>query len=158
MHELFKKIDAILDEHLLLNKKAMISCQSLGFNGFKRLHRMNTKRFLCWQLKSANMLFDRYRVPLHEYSSMDLKEHLATWDKKLEEDIKILGQLNKEYLEKSGVENCVIKDALNLLVKNHEKTGRWYKRFEETDWLSHDMHVVDDRLHDKFKKEEEHYD
>lgn len=161
MNEIYSKAAIIMNEHMQLNKKAMISMQSIGYNGFKRLHRCNAKEFLCWEIALANSLFDKYREKLNytplvvDYAPITLKDHLASWDAKLEESIKQLGNLNKEHFEKSGKTSCTIEEALGCMLKNYEKTGRWYKRFAETDWLAHDQHVLDDALHAKYKAIEE---
>jgi len=159
MVELYKKINGVFQEHASINKKAMACCQSFGYNGFKRMHRCLAKEFFCFQIELSNELFDKYRIKFDEsamephiaYNPMSLKEHLSQWDTKLANSIKVLGDLNKEYFNAAGVDCKLVEKALCCLVKKYKKAGRWYKRFEETGWLAHDMHYVDDRLHDKYK-------
>lgn len=161
MHELYGKIDTILHKMQCVNEQAMIICQSLGYNGFKRMHRCDAKEIYCERMELACELFDKYQEKMvmssysHMYSPINLKDHIMKWDHELEYAISELGMLNKMHFEKAGVEHCVITDAICLVMKRHEKTKRWWKRFEEGGWSAHDMHMVDDCLHKKFKKAEE---
>lgn len=161
MQELYAKVEAILDEHQQISEQAMIAMQALGYNGFKRLHRCDAKKYECLRLKLANGLFDKYRTKLKfkcshvEYEPVSLRDHLATWDMKLEQSIKELAKLSKEFFDATGTINPVIKKALCLMTHHFEKTGRWYARFEDTNWLAHDVHVLDDRVHDKYKRKGE---
>ena len=161
MREIYTEVAEVLCEHKQLNINAMAICQSLGYNGFKRLHRCLSKKMMCAEISLINNFYDKYRdvfLPPHAtatYAPRDLKSHLMEWDKKLLDGITKLGDANKKHFEKVGVENCVIKDIMECMLHDYEKCGRWYKRFEETSWLAHDLHVLDDRLHDKLKKIEE---
>ena len=160
MQDFYKKVYAIFCDHTILNKRAMTACQSMGYNGFKRMHRILNKEFNCLENELLNECFDKYRKVLefevrdYSYRPTSLKDHLAEWDAKLERDISELGKLNKEYFEKTGVECGLVKKALACMIKRYEKTGRWYRRFDEGGWLVHDCHVLDDRLHEKHKAEE----
>ena len=49
----------------------------------------------------------------------------------------------------------VVKMAFKTLCKDHERVSRLRERFEESEWLTFDIHGIDDRLHKKFKKKEE---
>lgn len=52
--------------------------------------------------------------------------------------------------------NCGVVDcAMKKMGKDYEKVSRYIKRFTESDWLTLDMHIVDDKLHDKYKAKEE---
>ena len=157
MKHIYKRVDEILSSNIEFNKNAMISMQALGFNGFKRMHRVLSKNYLCLQIELANDLFDKYRAkegfantPI-TYCPSTMREHLATWDSRLEADLKALGELNKEHFNMIGITNSVIEKAISCLRHKHVKVYRWYKRFEETTWSAHDMHTVDQYLHDKYK-------
>jgi len=160
MGELLECIDEILLHNLMFNDKAMKNCHAMGFNGYKRMHRWNAKKFLCWHIDLENEAYDKYRMTLEtkaadfDYNPSDLINHLQKWDMKLGEDIKALGHYNNLYREWAGKDNCVIDAALACMVKNYEKAGRWYKRFMETKSM-HDMHDLDDTLHAKYKAMEE---
>ena len=128
-----------------------------------RIPMLIPKEFYCAEIELINDHYDKYRtvfsIPYTEvrYEPKNLQSHLMDWDGKLKEGIKKLGELNKAHFEKIGVDNKVICKVLKCMLHNYEKVGRWYKRFEESGWLTHDMHCVDDRLHDKIKaKEEKH--
>lgn len=83
-----------------------------------------------------------------------MKEHLAAWDTCLEHAITALIDLSKRFFNNTGGLNCYIEKAICCLVKDREKTRRWYARFAGTNWSTHDMHYVDDALHAKEKKKE----
>lgn len=156
MGQIFEAIDEIIMFHMMYNDKAMRYCQSIGFNGFKRLHRYNTRCFLDYHLKIENEAFDKYRMILDpkvsefNYTAGDIVDHLHKWDMKLGEDIKKLGMLSNEYREMSGKDNCVIGEALGIMCHDYEKAGRWFRRFSETKSM-HDYHDLDDAIHVKMK-------
>ena len=77
--------------------------------------------------------------------------------KALLDGIQELGTVQKEYCELSGMRSEVLDCSLSTLTHDYEKVGRYLKRFSESDWLALDMHIVDDRLHDKYKEKEEGY-
>lgn len=152
------KMLAIALKYVMLNDEAMNSMHLLGYNGFKRWHRIKTKEFLCYSIEIENDTIDKYRKKLDvdivniDYKPMSLKEHLSNLDNILLEDIKQLGILLNEYRGFVGKGYCVAEEMLSCLVKSYEKTGRWLKRFEETQWMGHDIHVLDDALHSKMKE------
>lgn len=159
MEELLECIDEVLLFNLKLNDKAMKHCHAMGFNGFKRMHRWNAKKFLCWHIDMENEAYDKHRMTLEtkmedfDYAPADIMTHLQKWDMKLAEDIKALAHYNNLYRDEAGKDNCVIDAALACMMKNYEKAGRWSKRFMETK-SAHDMHELDDALHAKYKKKE----
>jgi len=61
MKELYDAAIKLLKEMCLKHECAMIVCQSIGFNGFKRWHRRRSKKFHCWSIGMSNDLFDFYR-------------------------------------------------------------------------------------------------
>ncbi|MEG1506720.1 MAG: hypothetical protein RR478_04395 [Bacilli bacterium] len=155
---IYQEVDKIILKNLMINDDAMKICQSIGLNGFKRLHRCNIKNLLCKHLKLENNMYDKYRKVLEtdilgsKYKIASIKEHLYTWKNSLSEDVKKLGELNKEHFNCVGVENCVIKETIEDMLHDYEKTCRWYCRFEETQWNLHDIHYLDDNLHQKYKE------
>lgn len=160
MRDIYNAIEKMLDTHIQVNEQAMNACHSIGYNGFKRLHRMDMKQYVCWRLDLMNNAYDKHRMTLKpmrtvvDYSPSSLKEHLANWDELLEKSIAELASLHKEYVDNAGCESELMKKVLKHFMKRYEKTGRWYARFEETSWLAHDCHVLDDRLHNKCKRGE----
>lgn len=161
IEEIYKNVDKIILKHVMLNDDAMKICQSLGYNGLKRMHRVNTKYLLDNHIKLENGMFDKYRqvlnvnVEFSKYDPVNIKTHLDTWKKTLEDDIKSLGSLNYNHMEAVGISNCVIEKVIELFLHDYEKVCRWYARFSESNWNSIDMHLVDDTLHEKIKKYEE---
>lgn len=159
---IMQDIDGMLVAHKCWNDRAMKACQMNGYNGFKRLHRYNAKKFFKMHLCLENEAYDKFRFVLPDkendasaYSwGASLVDHLKRWDMQLDEDIDHLAMLNNEYRMCAGVGNCIAEKALCRMTKNHEKTGRWIKRFEETK-SAHDQHELDDWLHEKYKAKEE---
>lgn len=134
--------------------------QSLGYNGFKRWHRIRCREFHDLKMRLANELFDRFRIK-HvfkeydaTYSPADVAEHLTQWQSLALDSIKTLGSLNIDYFNEVGMKSEPIGEALCLLSKDYEKIGRLIMRFTESDWLAVDMHTADDRIHAKCKEAE----
>ena len=157
---LYDSVHKVLSVHSKLNAMAMAAMQSSGYNGFKRWHRCRSKELFCLDIELANEFIDRFRVKGDfkeyelSYSPSGMEEHLKAWEKALLDGIQELGTAGKDYFELSGMESCSIKKAMELLAKDYKKVGRYLTRFSESDWLSLDMHCVDDKLHKKYKKKE----
>ena len=161
IEQIYKNVDNIVLTHLMINDDAMKVCQSLGYNGFKRLHRCLTKELLCEHIKLENCYFDRFqkvlntKVNFSQYAPMDLKNHLEKWKELLTRHIQELGELNQEHFDVLGVTSETIECVIHILVKKLEKVNRWIIRFNESNWNSMEIHYVDDCLHKKYKKMEE---
>lgn len=161
LKNIYDKVSHILEKHAQLNKEASAILQSMGYNGFKRLHRYNLKAFQCWQMKLANILFNLKREKLDmqamnlNYSPMSLKDHLQKWIEELEYALKELGELNKMHLETCGMTSCIIEEAMMLMLDNLGDAQRWYFRGQATEWLEHDLYSLDMYLHKKYKKKED---
>lgn len=161
IESIYKELDTIIIKHLMLNDNSMKICQSWGYNGFKRLHRVNSKKMLCEHLKLENCMFDKYRKVLKienvstEYSPTSFKYHLNQLKELFYNDIIKVGKLNYEHIKLVGISNSVAESVLEYLNHDYEKFCRWYQRFDENSWNYVDIHLVDDRLHEKIKKIEE---
>lgn len=160
---LYESVSKVLDTHCKLNYCAMTSMHSMGYNGFKRWHRYRSNQFHNLKLCLANELYDKFRIKAEfksyelTYSPTSMEEHLKSWDKAILDSIQELGTLNKEYYQETGMECKVIKCTLHKMVKDYEKIGRYLKRFTESDWLTLDMHIVDEKIHEHYKcKENKH--
>ena len=163
IHSLYEKLYKVLCIHTKLNMFSMTSLQGMGYNGFKRWHRYRSREFFEMKLCLRNELYDKFRIVADfkdselSYSPMSMEEHLKAWDEVLLEGIQELGEINKDYYELTGVSCDISKCAMHKMMRDYEKVGRYLKRFTESDWLTLDMHIVDDALHAKYKaKEEEH--
>lgn len=158
--ELFESIHKVLITHSKLNVKAMCAAQALGYNGFKRWHRYRSRGFFDLDVTLANELFDKFSIRADfkdyelSYSPAGLEEHLKAWQKAILDGIQTVGTLDKEFYDQTGMCCEVTGLAMKILSKDYEKVSRYIKRFTESDWLTLDMHIVDDKLHDKFKKKE----
>lgn len=159
--DIFEGIHKVLLTHCKLNNKAMCAVQSLGYNGFKRWHRYRSKCFFDLDTKLANELFDKFRIKADfkdyevAYSPNGIEEHLRSWQKAILDGIQELGTLGKDFYETAGMNCGVVDCAMKKMGKDYEKVSRYIKRFTESDWLTLDMHIVDDKLHDKYKAKEE---
>ena len=158
---IYENVCRILTTHCKINKLAMRSLQAMGYNGFKRWHRYRSRQFFEWKLCLANELFDKFRIIADfkdyevNYSPTSIDEHLKSWEKVILESIQELGTINKDYFKLTGISCKLAECAMCELVKDYEKIGRLIKRFTESDWLTLDMHIVDDYLHAKYKAKEE---
>lgn len=161
--ELYESIYKVINFHCKLNKFAMSKMHSLGYNGFKRWHRYRSKQFFDLEICLCNELYDKFRISLtHKdyelsYAPNSMEDHLKNWDKALLSSVEELGSLNKEHYELTGSRCKIIECVMHKLIRDYEKVGRYLKRFNESDWLTLDIHIVDDKIHEKYKaKEEKH--
>lgn len=162
LKEIYNKVSHVVEKHIQLNKEAMACLQSMGFNGFKRMHRYNAEWLFCKQLKLANILFNMKREKLDlkpvsmvsDYMPMSIKDHLAKWDAEIEYSLKELGELNKAHFEKVGCTSCIIEKVICQMLDDHGNIQRWYYRGEDGDWLMHDMFMLDKYIHEKYKEKE----
>lgn len=161
---LYENICKVLTTHCKINKLAMRSLQALGYNGFKRWHRYRSRQFFEMKLCLSNEIFDKFRIK-GDFKSYDvtydptsIEEHLKSWDSVLLDGIQELGTLHKRYFELTGMDSKIIESAIHKMIRDYEKVGRLIKRFMESDWLTLDMHIVDDKLHCKYKEKEEKHE
>ena len=158
---LYEKIHKVLTVHTKLNRHAMCACQSLGYNGFKRWHRYRSCCFFDLDTELANELFDKFRIKADfkdyelSYNPENLEMHLKSWEKALLDGIQELGTVAKSFYEQTVTRSCVIEKAMCKMSKDHRKVCRLLSRFTESEWLTLDMHIVDDKLHKKYKCKEE---
>ena len=158
---LYGSVYKVLSVHCKLNVLAMNAAQSLGYNGFKRWHRHNAKCLFEKKMCLMNELFDRFRIVADfkeqeiSYSPASLDEHLKAWEKALLDGIQELGTLSKEFFSQTGMRGEIAECTMKMLSHDYEKAGRFIKRFNESDWLTLDMHTVDDQLHEKYKRMEQ---
>lgn len=151
----------ILSSHCMINALAMRAAHVMGYNGFKRWHRCRAREFVSLVLALENELYDRFNiVPKFDWEKVEylpesLKEHLRHWESSAFDGIKSLGEASRLLFDETGMRSCVIEKALKVLSKDHEHIARLRERFEESDWLTFDVHAIDDKLHRKFKKKEE---
>ena len=160
---LYDNVCKVLSTHCMINKLAMKSLQAMGYNGFKRWHRYRARQFFEMKLALSNEIFDKFRIKGDfksydiSYDPQSMEEHLKSWDGVLLDGIQELGTLYKRFFELTGMESKIIKCAMCKLTRDYEKVGRLIMRFTQSDWLTLDMHNVDDKLHCKYKdKEEKH--
>lgn len=159
--DIFNSIHDIISTYKKVSIKSMSIMQHLGYNGFKRWHRYRSKCLFDLELQLMNELCDSFRILPNfkdlevSYSATGMEEHLRNWDKLLLDSIQELGKLNIEFTKQTGTSCKIIEKIMHIFSKDFEKVGRYLNRFSESDWLSIDMHIVDDYLHQKYKCEEE---
>lgn len=160
VREAYGTAHEVLSSLCAINALAMRAAQVMGYNGFKRWHRYRAGEFLSLAMLLENELFDRFGiVPKFEwnkveYSPESLKEHLRHWESAALDGMKSLGEANRSLFEETGMLSPVIEKALKTLCKDRERVARLRERFEESEWLTFDVHRIDDKLHKKFKKKE----
>ena len=158
---ILEHVRAIMLTHLMVNDDAMKATHALGYNGWKRMHRTNVRCFTDLHMGIENIAMDKHRIMLDakvgavSYKPANMKDHLMKWDDLMGQNLQELGQLQNAYRDHTGGGCCIITMAMKRMGKQYEKTGRWIKRFNESSWGSHDLHEVDDRLHNKLKLLEE---
>ena len=161
INDILSDISDICLKHIMFNSDSISVCQKLNYQGFKRLHRHLSKKFHCMFLTLLNDSINNFDVvpqnhsEFIRYNSSSLKEHLNNRYELLLNDIKILGQLSKEFFEMAGFVNCTIKEMLDCMFRSLSKTKRAIKRFDDNNWLQHDIYVYDNYLHKKIKKKEQ---
>jgi len=163
VRDVYSRLYNILCIHTKLNILSMSALQSMGYNGFKRWHRCRVRDFMELKLKLRCEMYDKFRIKPSfndvevNYDPTSMEEHLKSWDKALLDGIQELGNISKEFYQIAGISCEIAKCAMHKMMKDYEKVGRYHKRFTESDWLTLDMHIIDDSLHCKYKaKEEEH--
>lgn len=166
INEILTNISNIAMDISIINFKAMLVCQKLGFNGFKRWHKCYSQKFfdyvMCLEMKS----FDFYGASLGttggvpEYEAKSIVYHFQTFKEFADKSLESLGSLNKEFVELTGFDAPIIAEIKCSLLKQIEKCNRMIYRYKsigsEATGL-HDLHVYDDELHTKMKSKEAEY-
>lgn len=160
---IYTRLYKILCIHTKLNMLAMSSLQAMGYNGFKRWHRCRVRKFMELKLKLRCEMYDRFRIKADfkdvelTYDPSSMEEHLKSWEKAILDGVKEIGTISKDFYSSTGVQCEIASCMMDCMMKDYEKVTRYLKRFTESDWLTLDMHIVDDALHCKYKtKEKEH--
>ena len=157
--QIFDKVSQILEKHILINKHATIIMQSLGYNGFKKMHFCLMKKFQKKQIKLAYKLFDieGEKLDLSQvaltYNVSSLKEHLKSWLEELKYAVKELGSLNKDFFNTYGYSCEAIECIIEIMLKLLKYVHKWYNRGETTDWLEMDLFLLDDKIKKHYEEE-----
>lgn len=158
---LYSKTAKLLKDNEKMNEIAMAVLQSLGYNGFKRWHRCRSREFHEYSMRLSNELFDKFHMTMKPdettlaYAPANMNAHLMSWKEMLLDSIEKLGTYSQEYFSLTGMQNDIMECAMHKLTRDYEKVCRYYDRFMEGDWLVHDMHIVDDCIHHRYKKKED---
>jgi hypothetical protein len=158
MQELFNEVVKLLNQLIRSSKDAMALCQTWAYNGHKRYYQM---KVLCYTEKLLHLkkkVYDTFRfMPADDsmsepYKAQTYKEHFSRWENFLKTSIEKLTDLNKNLFVETGIENCIITDILYSLYKDHERTFRQIKQYNESGWNPIELHADDLRLHKKLKR------
>lgn len=159
MQEVYSKVLETLCEHREFNVQSMAAMQSMGLHGFAALHRCRVEQIQAMELDLIVECFDMTRTKVDfpdidlEYDPRSIKSHLMEWDQKLDQGILELGKLQVLSMSEKGIYSLIIPAVTALFASDYADTGRWYSRFEDVDWLAHDIHVVDDQIYYTYHKD-----
>lgn len=162
--DIFNSVHDVISTYKKVSIKSMVIMQHLGYNGFKRWHRHRSKCLFDLELQLMNKLCDEFRIMPNfkdldvSYSATGMEEHLRNWDKLLLDSVQELGKLNIEFTKQTGMSCELIEKLIHKFSKDYQKVGKYLKRFNDSDWLTLDIHIVDDYLHKKYKEKEKNYD
>lgn len=158
--ELYSRLANICLEQLMFSSDAYVCMIKLNLHGYKRLHRVLTKKFYDLYLELQNDIVEMYHkvLPVDEdfkhYTTESLKEHLHNWNKKAKEDLVEVGEIIRKIFEQDGYIPCVAQKVQKILYKNIIKNERAIQKFEDCDWSNDVIYLHDKYLHDKIKHEE----
>ena len=162
--DIFNSVHDVISTYKKVSVKSMVIMQHLGYNGFKRWHRYRSKCLFDLELQLMNKLCDEFRITPNfkdldvSYAPSGIEEHLRNWDKLLLDSVQELGKLNIEFTKQTGMSCELIEKLIHKFSKDYQKVGKYLKRFNDSDWLTLDIHIVDDCLHKKYKEKEKNYD
>ena len=162
--DIFNSVHDVISTYKKVSIKSMVIMQHLGYNGFKRWHRYKSKCLFDLELQLMNKLCDEFRITPNfkdldvSYTPSSIEEHLRNWDKLLLDSVQELGKLNIEFTKQTGMPCKLIEKLIHKFSKDYQKVGKYLKRFNDSDWLTLDIHIVDDCLHKKYKEKEKNYD
>lgn len=161
--DIFNSVHDVISTYKKVSVKSMVIMQHLGYNGFKRWHRYRSKCLFDLELQLMNKLCDEFRITPNfkdldvSYAPSGIEEHLRNWDKLLLDSVQELGKLNIEFTKQTGMSCELIEKLIHKFSKDYQKVGKYLKRFNDSDWLTLDIHIVDDCLHKKYKEKEKNY-
>lgn len=163
IQQILNDISNIACKYACLHKKAMALCQKWSFNGFKRYHRIKSKEFYNIVLKLENKAYDFYGIELGSdnttplYEPANILSHFQLWISIVESDLKMIGNLNKEFYDVTGFEAPHVDCMKCIFLKEIEKNKRRLARFKQIGTEAtalHDLHRQDDAIHEKMKEKE----
>lgn len=154
---LFNELGDICLYELMLSSDAYVRMIELNMQGFKRLHRHLSKKFHNLYLDIQRESLERFKkgfksdLRYKEYHPDDIKEHLESWNKVLEEHLKRVGEIIKEIFDRCGYIPCVAKELQCLLYHNLIKNDRAIKKLSDCNWDINAIYKHDIYLHNKMK-------
>jgi hypothetical protein len=163
IQQILKDIADVATKYANLHMQAMSWCQMWVFNGHKRYHRCKSKEFYNIVLKLKNKSYDYFGVDIRpenstlSYEPSNILAHFQMWLTSLETDLKLIGNLNKEFFELTGFDAPHVDCMKKIFLKEIEKCKRKITRFKQIGSEAvalHDLHMQDDRLHERMKEVE----
>ena len=153
----------VADHFCALNECAMNACHQFNMQGFKRLHRFYSREFFDKSLKVRNFSLDFLQEPLYSEGSdtihtpSSLKESMSVFISNMQALLKKLAEANNAYRADYGVGFGCGEEMMKCMAMLLCKFRRWYDRFEKNGWAAHDLFVLDNWLHAKYKEREATY-
>jgi len=136
----------------------MSNCQSWNMQGYKRLNRLNSNCYLKYNHQISNYITEFTGKPLVQSNinhvadtPIDLKDYLMKTISNIEKHIEELVELNIEYAQSNGIA-CEITVCLQKhLEELHYRLKRKQERYNDVQWMMHDIYVDDNHLHSEIE-------
>ena len=160
--ELYSHLANICLEEIMFSSDAYVCMINLNLHGYKRLHRMQSKKFYNLYLELQNDIVEMYHKILpteqefERYKVDNLKNHLYHWNKRNQINLKSVGEIIKNIFEKNGYIPCVAQKMQKIIYRNLIKNERAIQKFEDCDWSNEVIYIHDKYIHDKVKNDEHH--
>ena len=158
MQELYNQVLKLGCQLKHASDNAMVQTHAWGYNGFKRMHEVLCEYLDYWCRKLEKEMRDEHELspalthmPYAAYQVTDIKNHAHTWYQTIKDACTQISTLNTQMMQTTGKQSCIMKQFVNCLYKMKQIAWRFIKRGEHCQWMEHDIHVYDDRLHDKMK-------
>ena len=165
MQEIYNSILKVGYQLKHASDNAMVLTHAWGYNGFKRMHEVleDYIGFYCIKIKKEMRDEQELSPPLTQvafpaYAPIDIKDHAKKWHATITDACRQIADLNVRLMTESGKQSKTMKNYVNCLYKFKEYIVRFIKRAEHCEWMEHDLHVWDDRMHDKMKCTQEKID
>lgn len=159
MHQTLNEMSKLAKEMARAEHEAMVACQGFNAQGYKRLHRLGSKKY-----HHINLLIDNYMLdnsmkldnePItSKYVPSSFKNHMETYFSKMERFMERLNALNAQIVAKTGIPFCYGKDIFDCLYYHIHKYRRSMQIFNDVNWSAQVIYWWDKKLHDKLKKKE----
>lgn len=143
----------------VFHHKMMLLCQSMGFQGAKRLNRCKSKEDRCHYIELQNYTLDMFGEiiePSWNYEPVAVKSYKEYLEAYLNWEISVYERVNKisnslivaEFKEEASL----VASCLKGVRKEIEKCRRWLQEGYNTNWDMSYLLLKDHELHEKMKE------